>query len=192
MLIPPGFILVYARYTNALPHECQNQCAYSTSAPLTQSDVNEISAALAVVYKPQLNTSSVFHGVHVLEGQDGEPLSWDSATGAGNGTQTGALAPAQVQGLIRKRTSHSGRKGRGRMYIPDIQEGQVDDSGNLNSTALGHLNDIANAWVSMPVSVGVPLVGTILLHEDNSTPFAITSMAAETMVATQRRRFPRH
>jgi len=192
MIIPPGFCAVFARYTSNLPHPCQNVGGYELGAPLTQGDVDDISTALSIPYKAQLhNAPSSFDGIHVLEGQDGEPLAWDSSAGAGAGARTGDLSPPQVQGLIRKLTGLSGRHGRGRLFIPDILESQTDDSGGLNTTAMNLLQAIGNGWYQ-DVPVAVANVGNfVLLHNDSTPPTDVTGTLAEHLVATQRRRFPR-
>ena len=192
MIIPPGFVRVFILYENALPHQCQNTIDLAVDDPPDQSDADLVSTHLSSSYKGFLNTASSFHGIKMLVGQDGaDPLELLSVAGAGAGTQTGALAPAQVQGLLRKHTSHSGRKGRGRVYLPDVQEALINDSGIANSTQTTLWSAVAAALGDIPSSVGPPFTFTALLHEDGSAPYAVTQVTVETAVATQRRRWPR-
>jgi hypothetical protein len=96
----------------------------------------------------------------------------------------------QTQGLIHKKTALAGRKNRGRMYIPDMEESQVNNNGLLNGSAVALLQDIADAWFGLTGAdalIGAPQV----LHEDASAPTEITAMTVETTVATQRRRYLR-
>jgi hypothetical protein len=190
MLIPPGFCNVIARYSNVMGHLCQNACGYSLENPLIQANVDALSDGLAIVYKAQLSTVSQWFGVVVDIGNDGPPLQLTSSSSSGVGSRGGDEPPAQVQGLIKKSTGFGGRAFRGRMYIPDLYESQINNNGALNSTALGLLNDIAGAWMDLPgfasANFGLPQ----LLHPSES-PTEITAMSAEAVVATQRRRFPR-
>lgn len=190
MLIPPGFIAVFARFKSAIGHPCQNVCGYAITDVWTQAATDAVSADLAGSYKQQLNTGGSFDGVHILVGNDGDDLAFDSVSGAGAGTRSGALQAPQVQGLLRKRTGLAGRKGRGRMFIPDMFESQVDDSGGVDATGLARLNDIAQTWNSA-LGVGVLIDFPVILHSDATVPTRITNVEAEHKVATLRRRFPR-
>jgi len=192
MIIPVGFARCFILFSNALPHECQNTIDLALDDVFDDGDANAVANAIAPSYKAMLNTASTFHGVRVLIGQDGgDPLEVFSTLHSGPGTASGALAPAQVQGLIKKHTSHAGRKGRGRCYLPDVQEAHINDSGIADSTQQGLWQDVANALLDLPSSVGSPISGVVLLHEDGSTPYGVTSISVEPAVATQRRRWPR-
>jgi hypothetical protein len=190
-IIPPGFIEVAALYSGAgASHECQNTCGFSVTNPPDQTMADAISNAIATEYKAQLHSSDTFHGVRILIGQDGEPTLLESVAGAGSGGRSGDLCPPQVQGLIVKRTAVTGRANRGRMFIPDMLESQVFDTGGMNGTATGLLVGIAGAWmtdVSTVTNVGDPFV----LHNSSADPTQITSMTAHAKVATLRRRYER-
>jgi hypothetical protein len=190
MLLPPGFVNVIARYSNVMGHNCQNAVGYSISDPLIQANVDALSDGLAIVYKAQLSTVSQWFGVVVDIGNDGPPLQLTSSSSSGTGSRGGSEPPAQVQGLIKKATGFGGRAFRGRLYIPDLYEDQVNNNGDLNGTALGLLNDIAGAWMDLAGFASASFLAPQLLHP-STAPTEITSMAAEGRVATQRRRFPR-
>jgi hypothetical protein len=76
------------------------------------------------------------------------------------------------------------------LFIHDVPDSQCDDAGNLNSTAVGLLQDIAIVWDSA-IGVGALVGDPVILHSVVGAPTPITSMVAETKVATLRRRYPR-
>lgn len=190
MIVPPGFIALFVRFTNAVGHRCQSVMGYSITDVWTQAATDTASAFIAGSYKAQLNSGATFDGIHVLVGQDGDDLAFDSSSGSGNGARSGSLQAPQVQGLIKKTTGVSGRHGRGRLFIPDMFESQVDDSGNVDATGLARLNDIAGS-LNSALGVGALIGNPVILHSDSTAPSLITGMAAEARVATLRRRFPR-
>lgn len=192
MQIPPGFIVVFARFRNAVGHRCQSAVGYEVNDVLDGTDAGQISSHLSGPYRAQLNSGGAFDGVHILIGNDGDPGVLDSVTGAGVGARSLALSPPQVNGLIFKHTPLGGRHNRGRLYVPDMAESQIDDSGNCNVTAVGLLIDIAAAWLSIPGAVtSGKVVNTRLMHNNSLTPTSITEMGAVVKCATLRRRYPR-
>lgn len=186
----PGFIQVLAFYTNASGHPCQNSMGYSVDPGFDQTTADAISDWLAPSYKAQITTASVWRGVRVIVGNDGEPGEFDSSSSAGVGARGGDLLTPQTQGLIHKRTALAGRSERGRMYIPDMEESQVNNDGLLNGSAIALLQAIADAWFGLSASDAL-ILAPQLLHEVVGSPTPITAMTVETMVATQRRRYRR-
>lgn len=187
----PGFCEILAFFTNLVGHPCQNAVGYAVLDSIDQTTADAVSNALAEAYKNQLSSSGRFNGVRIIVGNDGPPGEFNSVAGAGAGVVSGDFEQAQVMGLIHKSTAFAGRKFRGRMYIPDMSDSQVGDTGIPNSTALGKLNAIASAWFTLSgvvTTLGAPQI----LHADGVTaPTEIVSMDAEGKIATQRRRYPR-
>lgn len=191
MIVPPGFIAVFARFTNQSGHACENVMGYSHTGTWNQTETDSVSDALAAPYKAQLGTGSRYNGVHILVGNDGPLGEFDSATTAGGGTRSGDLVSPQVQGLLKKSTAFAGRKNRGRMFIPDMSEAQVDNGGLINSGGQALLQDIANAWrIAVPAASGL-ITDPVILHTDATAPTVITAMLAEARVATLRNRYIR-
>lgn len=189
--IPPGFCEIQALYTATVgTHVCQNSVGFEVATPLVQGDVDDVSDILAVAYKAQLNGGDTWLGVRVLEGQDGPPLVWESSSSTGAGARSASLAGPQVQGLLKKVTALSGRKFRGRMFIPDMTESQVGDIGAIDGTGQALLQAIADAWQSL---TGTPaaLGEMVLLHTDSTAPTPFAFMQVQTKVATLRKRYKR-
>lgn len=190
MLIPPGYVQVSVLTTNFVGHRCMSSTGYITTDSWTQANADDVSDTLAVPYKAWLSAEATFDGVRILVGSDGDPAVFESNSSAGPGSRHLDLAPPQTMGLIKKSTTLTGRKNRGRLFIHDVPDSQCDDAGNLNSTAVGLLQDIAIVWNSA-LGVGALISSPVILHSVVGAPTPITSMAAETKVATLRRRFPR-
>lgn len=190
MLIPPGFVQVSVLTTNFVGHHCMSSTGYSTTDAWTQADADAVSDVLAVPYLAWLSAEATFDGVRILVGSDGDPAVFESNSSAAAGSRHLDLAPPQTMGLIKKSTTLTGRKNRGRLFIHDVPDSQCDDAGNLSSTAVGLLQDIANVWDSA-IGVGALVGGAVILHSVVGAPTPITSMVAETKVATLRRRYPR-
>lgn len=188
MVIPPGFALLQVRFELVGGHDCVSNWGYALDDPLTQSDVDDASDAIAPAWKAQLNSGSLYQGVRVYEGQDGDPLVWESNSSFGVGGRGVALCPPSTQGLISKRSALAGRKHRGRVFIPDMAESQVGDLGDLNSTAISLIDAI---WAGHNAVTGTPWGVPVILHSDVTAPDTITAFVTGTKVATLRRRYDR-
>ena len=107
-----------------------------------------------------------------------------------NGAMTGPASnsPPQVAWLVRKVTGFGGRTGRGRMFLPGVPEGYVDNDGSVVGANASLLTDEPEAW--RIALAGVGLIPT-LLHGPNSpvsSPIPITEFVVDPRTATQRRR----
>lgn len=190
--LAPGVMNVQAFFEDHGGHHGQNSVGYIN---LDASDppglALDISLGLVDAYTDMLSDGSFFNGVRILIGQDGgEPIVGEALTHT-VGSRGGEMCPPNVQGLIRKTTALSGRHNRGRLFIPDIEEAHVSGAGNLDSSELGKLAVIAAAWMNLGDNVdGVG--ATLLLHtEADPQAIQLTTMEAESRVATLRRRYKR-
>lgn len=191
MEIPNGYGQLSALYTDgSAAHSCMNSFGVAMVSTPTQEDIDAVSSGLGTAYRAVLNSGSRFDGVRLVYNDGGDMRELVSTNGSGSGGRGSPVAPPQVQGLITKRTALIGRKFRGRLFIADIAEGNIGDSGNLNSTEIGLLEDIADAWL-VAGEEGSGLVGLVLLHNDATTPTEITQLVVSPLVATLRRRFER-
>jgi hypothetical protein len=191
VVIPPGYALVIAKFVQSqtgMP--MSNSFGVKLDAPLTQGAVDGLSTDLAVAYKTVLATGSLWSGLHVVEGQDGDPFVWDSSSGAGAGTRSiSAPTTPQVQLLADKKTQLGGRKFRGRTFLPDVAEADVGGNGAVISGTLTLVNAFcASVLVQL---TDTPYDGMVLLHQDATIPTVVTSYTADPFAATLRRRYPR-
>lgn len=108
---------------------------------------------------------------------------------------TTAIVPQNVAVLVHKRSSFTGRTGRGRLYHPTVFEGDVDALGVLSSGALADYQARFTAFLADANSrVGVDFL--VILHDSLGAgaaldPRQITALTVDTRVATQRRRLRR-
>jgi len=106
--------------------------------------------------------------------------------------------------LIHKQTALGGRRGRGRMYLPGIGEGDVTQAGLVTSTKQENLNTQAGLFLVRLSTDDFPMV---LLHNPSThweivngqprripdagaipAPTPVTALVASGVVASQRRR----
>lgn len=100
-----------------------------------------------------------------------------------NGGNTG-YAGASL--LVHKITATGGRKGRGRMFIPAIPEGDIAIGGNIEVAPLATAVTQFDAFLAALTTELVPMV---LLHNDpGDAPDDVTALLVDSKAATQRNR----
>lgn len=108
------------------------------------------------------------------------------------GTVVDTCPPCNCSLLITKNTALGGRKYRGRMFVPvaELNEGAVDQSGNILSAQLG---PIQARWTAAFTALQAAFLEPILFHQDGGVtdPTPITSLTVQALIATQRRRMRR-
>lgn len=161
-----------------------------TTAP-NQGLMDTVSIAFSVGWKAFINSGSTYLGARFLVGVAGGPPTIITSTGGtGVGARAGALATPQVMGLIRKNTNIASRKGIGRIFVPNIVETNVLDTGALNATEQTALQGVATAIAGIAGISGIDEM--VLLHSDGfTTPTVVTSLSVETKVSTLRSRYTR-
>lgn len=191
IVIPPGFAYVRVSITKGTTGRLMsNGHGVDLATPLTQTEVNALSTNLAGTYKPILSTGSLYNGIHIEEGQDGAPLVWDSVSGAGAGTRTiTASTTPQVQLLCDKKTALGGRKFRGRTFLPDVAESDVNDAGAVAAGTVTLLTTFCTNLLTN-FSTGA-YAGMVVLHSDATVPTPVTTMSADGKAATLRARYKR-
>lgn len=109
-------------------------------------------------------------------------------------------APANTAYLVTKTTALGGRRGRGRMYLPGVDETEVGGDGVVTPAKLTGLDTAIQAWFARVIAL--PWLGSLqLLHEPSAPgtenpspeppPTAIITLTVQQKVATQRRRLRR-
>ena len=189
--IPPGFAELWIRFNT--PGDLENMyCAVGIDLAPGESGTQTLAETLDTTAEaslvPMLSNQYTVGGGHVIFGQDGGDIRFDSASTPTAGGQTGAGLPPNTAVLARKLTATGGRRGRGRMFIPGIPEGNVGSDGQLvaayRTTAQTAVADMMADLVALP-----QVDGLVLLHDTAPfTPTPITGFSVELYVATQRRR----
>lgn len=153
---------------------------------------NALASRFSAIYPSLISAAAEFRGVIVQKVRPlpaGMPFLSTSAAVPGN-NPTDPL-PGQVAGLISLRTAFSGRRFRGRAYIPFPAEEHNDSDSTPTGFYLTNLTTLAQAMVN-PIGITdggatesyVPAV----YHKEDGTATFITSAVVNDGWATQRRR----
>lgn len=124
-------------------------------------------------------------------GQDGgDPITYEyPATNAGD--ESGFPMWPNSAVLIRKDTASGGRRNRGRMYVPGFGlRSLVTPAGLIDPSYLEDFNtNLATMLATINAGTGFNATNLGVLHsEPPSAPAVITSLVAQSKLATQRRR----
>jgi hypothetical protein len=122
--------------------------------------------------------------------EEAEVNATDNGTGG-----AGDITPLQSAPLISWRTGESGRRKRGRTYMPPIEE-TLQDAGNLTSTAIDRMEDFVPVALEVDTGDGDDFELVIYSPEDlAATPprpgtliTKVTGAIVQSIMATQRRR----
>lgn len=148
---------------------------------------------------PALTNDYTFTGVTLYVGQDGgPPLVVTSVNSDVPGAGSASGLPQNCAMLWRKRTDLAGRRGRGRIYLPGLEEGLVNEAGIIESVALAAFQAQADAWYA---ALNDDLISTgpytpVVLHRSEGIgveppPTVITLFEVDELIATQRGRLRR-
>lgn len=107
-------------------------------------------------------------------------------------TNAGQALPQNCAGLVRKRTDAAGRRGRGRFYLPGLNEAAVDYVGRIEETYLATLQTNASALLAGLQGI-TGVTDVVILHRSEGAgvepaPTPVQSFTVEPVIATQRRR----
>ncbi len=190
MLIPLGFAQCNVIFGGtAVPHGAEATFGISNGDDLSPEDIGALvlthwaTSDIMDSFSSLVTVTSVL--VKLGPNEDGASAL---VVGSGIPGVGGAALPPNVSVLVRKGTGHGGRKGQGRMFLPGFPEGLVSEGGVVNGTQLTTLNGDLNEFMGLMDGDNIPLV---LLHgvEDSPpAPYPVTSLVAQPLVATQRRR----
>jgi hypothetical protein len=124
-----------------------------------------------------------------------------STTSVNPGTDANTMAPAQVSLLVKKASAFAGRKNRGRMFFPFVvPDPSVTEAGLIDPTILTGLQLSASNWLASLVAANLSMVIANKTFNQPLPPHHVTSvtegkivttLTAEGLVATQRRRLGR-
>ncbi len=102
--------------------------------------------------------------------------------------------PQNCAALFHKRSNVTGRRNRGRLYLPGLSEGAVDPAGRLNSGEVTAYGGLANDWLNA-VRLTESIADMVILHSDGISsapaPTVVSSITVDPVIATQRRRLRR-
>lgn len=105
------------------------------------------------------------------------------------GTVSGSVVPPNTSLLVKKVTGQGGRRGQGRMFLPGLDESEVDGTGTVGSSRRTAVGTDLNALL---LSLSGADLDMVVLHGDPGfAPLDVTALVVQTKVATQRRRLRR-
>lgn len=195
-IIPPGFAdmaLAITRAGDDRPYLVTWAIEIETP-PFTVADLTEWADELAtnVAFRAGLRTDERMLEIRATPGQDGTPLQLSVPIDAA-GTSSADRLPQNCAGIISKRSAQGGRRNRGRMFWPSLQEGSVDNVGVMATPQLTILNNIAQSLYGL-CEFGAPFnsAGMVILHSvPPATPTPVTQVNVQPVIGTQRRRLRR-
>lgn len=196
VVIPPSYGEATVNYISANSGlRYQNVWGYkfTTVGDYDTGDLDDLAAAIGVFIQENLNgTSDVVDVVFRTDIGAAAPLEHTTPLGL-LGSQGGSpLLTPQVMKLFAKRTGVAARWARGRTFVPEVVEADVDGSGLIEATPLAALQSLADDLLAA-FEVGA-LDGMFVLHDETSPalgPNQVTSYTAEPKVATLRTRYKR-
>lgn len=111
------------------------------------------------------------------------------------GSVAGGGLTQNTAALVHKVTPFPGRGNKGRMYVPGLPEGTVDNIGQLTTTAQSNWQTQLNSFLTNLGGDGVEgVTEMVILHTDSPVggttlgPTPVTALVIDRLVATQRRR----
>jgi len=159
-----------------------------------QALCNELDSLTKVPACDIITASASYSGVGLKRISPGVPsVEAVSTTGSGVGTWAGDAYAKQVAGIITKRTVKSGRKYRGRLYLPFVSEAAAHTDTTPTAAYLTAADAYALVTVApitlVPAGVTGVFLTPLLKHAAvGTTADTITNYVVRDKWATQRRR----
>lgn len=189
MTIPADYGQATLKYSGAaLAYPAANVFGFANAGAETAEDAaGVIESAWTGTVMPLLCDEVTLDSVLVKLGPDatGPSFELSSSTAGGDADNPDRANTAY---LVRKNTDFGGRMGRGRMYLPGVNEADVADFGTVSGAKVTALDTELEDFLAALALGGIPMV---LLHGDTTTPYPVTSLTAQSVTATQRRRMRR-
>lgn len=163
---------------------------YNAGAAVEDNNTGALLSALqdgtGLFAHARMSTQYAVEGIRTRQQSDTDEFSYDDLTRT-QGTQSLLPPPANTCVLVRKNSVLSGKKNRGRFYLPpfNITQTDVDVNGDIATAALAEPQTGANTTLAALATADLPMV---ILHHGTGVPTPVASLTVEGTVATQRRR----
>ena len=200
LIIPEGF--VQAVYEHSLTGDSEPMVTTmghefsDLSDPQATADF--LHTAWATDMMPAAAPALTFTGVTIYVGHyPALPSVFVSSLANQAGTRVIDPAPPNVAHLVRKRTDLAGRRGRGRMYLPNgfVASDNLSPAGILTAGEITAVQTRVDDWLATleGSNPGTILAYPTVLHRSEGEgveppPTRVLSLQLENKVATQRRR----
>lgn len=158
-----------------------------------QTAINTLEAAMAAAYKACISTSARYQGAGLRRVSPSVPTAeFVSVATAGMGTGGANFLPKQISGILTKRTTLAGRRGRGRVYVPFPYAAANDTDGTPLAAYMTALGTLATAFALPNRVVGVggntTSLSPVVYQRGPKLTNVITSITTNDKWASQRRR----
>lgn len=199
LIIPPGYLqAVYVLQLDGDGEDMVVTCGHeidSASGATGEDAPNDLFGAFATNILPvSFGAHYTLDSVVCYVGQDGPTTVEISTATPDTGIGAATTLPPNSAYLVRKRTDLGGRRGRGRMYLPCVAEGAVDNVGNVSSGTVAAIQTALDEWHEhLTALVGGRLYPPVVLHRSEGigtepAPTPVTRFTIDSKIATQRRR----
>lgn len=164
----------------------------ANSGILDQTKVDRISNLFRDGLKPFWDSGWSVGPVHVIESQGGPPYNvWDNTTTEAGTNGAAVYASPAVSIIVTKQTGIGGKAYRGRMYLPGIQESNVDEAGTIDSGAVSAYQTLIDA-LKTNLLADAAINDLTLFHDEESpaagTDTVISNLLVRSVVGTMRPR----
>lgn len=160
-------------------------------APLGVAHAQRVLAAWNFWIRPLQDDSIGIIGVTIRARDDGGgDFVYDALVAAPtSGGTVGAGLPSNCAVLVHKSTNRAGRRGRGRFYVPGINEGAIDEVGLLTAAGVNAWNTALAGFLDMldgPGGAGPPAQAAVIpvVFHNNATSSTRTVVGGTTTVVT--------
>jgi hypothetical protein len=202
MTVPVGYAEMSIEYRNSGdPQPWYNVfgVAVDLATQSAQEHVDHVAGVWYGALVSAFSTSTTLNNVIGRFGQDGgDPVTVETSVAPLNGTGTGQKLPQNCALLVRKQTSLGGRRGRGRIFVPNVlDESEVTNTGVIGTSTVSGFQSIFTDILddlAAPDVVSGAETPMVLLHSAPSlgaeplAPTLVNSVAVDSVIATQRRR----
>lgn len=199
--VPVGEVQIVLRWLSSGDPEEMISTIGASGVPEGDT-LQEMAVALQALTQTNLSPANLmytgwtFQGVTLYRAQDGGGAEVAESNSPVVGSAGGQTLTSNTALLVKKQTALSGRRNRGRMYLPpfSLGEGAVSNNGTIDSQAHNEVSNQITAWFNA-VQTYLGTEDLVLFHSLGgssgtevlpSTP--ISSLQLDTKVATQRRR----
>lgn len=196
LIIPPGFAQIAYELRLAGDSELIVTTIGLDLGVAGASQIADLAfQAFALEVMPGVSNQLTLERATAYVGQDGAPPDvYDSTLTQVVGAGASGMLPQNCALLVRKRTDLAGRRGRGRMYVPGLDETGVTANGTLTAGTLAAWQALFTGFYER-LTDGVDQAATppVVLHRSEGIgpeplPTPITTLLVDGRIATQRRR----
>lgn len=188
-VIPTGTAQVNMNFTgDAAPYGAEVTFGVDNATGLTALQIaTAVETAWNSHLKSKTNSLLTLDSIRVKKGPNATGVFVVKSVGTA-GTQVSSPVSPQVAMLIDKITLLGGRKNRGKWFWPGLPEAHVSAQGLIGSVDITAYNTALASFLAALTTADIPM---LILHNDATSPTAVTELLVSSKVATLRDRLRR-